>query len=117
MHEMSIAQALIEQVIDNASHHGITKVTHIDVDLGVQRLVEPEAMQEAFRALAENTLAQHANLNLNEVPLRAQCLTCDLHFQPSLDDYLCPHCQLASVRIIEGNDIILRAISGETTTR
>ena len=112
MHEMSLAIGLIEQVQDVAQKNNLKRVEAIELQTGVLRQVVPEMMQEAFKAVAQETLAQNATLTIIEVPAVAECNLCQKKFSPQLDDFLCPSCQKADVTVLQGEDIILKSVQG-----
>jgi hydrogenase nickel incorporation protein HypA/HybF len=113
MHEMSIAVALLERVLDEAAKGGLRTVTRISVDVGALQSVEPELLAEALTAAAHGSAAQGAQLELRIRPAKALCLACGAHFQPNYRDYACPRCGKAEVQIQEGRDLFLLELSGE----
>ena len=73
----------------------------LTVEVGVQRLVVPEAMQIAWEAAREGTVAAAASLELVEIPAEARCTACDHAFPPAIDDYRCPACGVAAAEIVK----------------
>ncbi len=112
MHEASIAESLIEQVLDLARLHRLQEVTRVHVEVGVQRLVVPEALELAFQAASEETLAAGARLDLTEVAIRARCQACGNEYDAEIDDYTCPSCGRAQAELIAGDDIVLVSLEG-----
>jgi hydrogenase nickel incorporation protein HypA/HybF len=112
MHEMPIAQGIIDQVQQVASENDAQLVTRIEVDLGEMRMVVPEALDAAFKAVSNGTIAEGAQLIMNDIPAEACCNVCQHRFKPDVEGcFLCPNCQQADVEIVEGKDIILRSIT------
>lgn len=114
VHEMAIAEDLLRQVLAAAAQNQVRRVLSVELELGVQRLIVPEALEAAFEALAEGSVAQGAVLRMVEVPLEARCGGCGAQFAPSIDDYACPRCGEAMAELLAGNDIILRSLDAET---
>jgi len=112
MHEMSIASALVEQVLRIAAEENLSSIAEIELDVGALQLVVPEALDFAFKAASESTLAQGARLRQKEVPLMVHCRGCGTSYETEIHVYLCPQCGLADVEITAGRDIILRSLSG-----
>ncbi len=112
MHELSIADALVDQILDEAREHGMSCVNEVEVHTGMLRQVVPEVMQEAFREVRVGTIVQDAVLVIKEIDAEAQCCICNLKFKPDLDCFVCPSCHKADVEILKGNEIILAAING-----
>ena len=110
MHELSIAQGIVDQVVAIARKHEATRVSRVTVVVGAMRLVVPEALQLAFEAAAQGTLAEAAELRIVEQTTRATCNHCGRSFEPVIDCYCCPDCGRADARITAGSEIILEAL-------
>ena len=115
MHEMSIAVELIGQLEILAAEHGLARVRAITVRAGVLRGIVPEALDLAFAESAKGTHAEGATLTLEVTPARARCRICGERFAPTIDSFLCPQCNQADVEIIEGNEVLLLSLDGEST--
>ena len=112
MHEMSIATALIEQVLEHAEKNNLSRVENVVIEVGAMQLIVSEALETAFAALVAGTPAADAVLRLEEVPIQAKCRSCSHAYHPAIDRYLCPQCGRADAEIIAGQDIILKSLSG-----
>jgi hydrogenase nickel incorporation protein HypA/HybF len=115
MHEMMIATELLRQLKALADEHGLARITHVAVAAGEMRGVVPEALDMAFSEASRGTVADGATLELTIVPTKARCRQCGQAFQPTVDSFLCPACEHADVEFIEGNDIVLSSIDGESS--
>ncbi len=113
MHEMSIASALLEQVLGHAEAAGSSRVERVAVRTGVRQAVVPMAMQAAWEAVREGTIAATAELKLTEEDLAARCRACGRDYAPTLEDYSCPVCGSADPELIAGTTITLEAIDCE----
>ena len=111
MHELSIATHLIEQVVEQAEKNQLTRVDEVEIETGALRQVIPEMMQTAFEEVKVQTIASEAILIITEIPAKARCNQCKMEFEPQIDDFLCPQCQVADVDVFEGNIIILKSVS------
>ena len=114
MHEVFIANELLELVRTIAADHAVRRVNAVHVDLGAMDQVSPEALRTAFAMAAAGTVAAQAQLHLAEVPVQARCRQCATRFAPALGDYACPGCGQADVQILEGGGIVLRTLECET---
>ena len=116
MHEASIAMAAIEQAIAAAREHRATKITRVELEVGVLREIVPEAMALAFEACALGTIAEGAKLDMREEPARARCRKCGREFAPDLEtlSFACRECGAADAEMLGGNEILLRSIECET---
>lgn len=113
MHEFGIAAEIVREVVEVAGRNRLRRVTEVEVSCGAARQVVPDALVQAFEALAADTPAAGALLRVTEEPLRLRCRPCDHEFGATIEDYRCPQCRGADVRLVGGNDIILASVSGE----
>jgi hydrogenase nickel incorporation protein HypA/HybF len=113
MHEMSIAAAICEQVLAVAGQNNLTRVTRVRLRLGQLRLIVPEALEVAWQAARQGSLANDATLEMVDVPARARCKACGHEYEPQWPVFLCPACDKASVEILSGEELILEEITGE----
>jgi len=114
VHEMAIAEELMSQVLAAAAEHQAQCVERVEVSVGAMRLVVPESLQMAFRAVADGTIADGATLGITEEPIVAQCRVCGRRFDCDGEDFTCGDCGTADVDIVAGNDILLTSIVAET---
>lgn len=114
MHELSIAMEIIRQVSEIARQHHAERVDEIEVQVGAMRLVQEEALQMSFQAAREGTPAANARLIVTEEAVAAVCNLCGGRFAPELDNFICPTCGEANVRVVAGNDIILKSLVCQT---
>jgi hydrogenase nickel incorporation protein HypA/HybF len=113
MHEMAIAASVVEHMLDVARRSGAVRVTAVELEIGALQLIVPEALELAFEAATQETVAQGATLKITSTPAAAECRQCSTRFEPQIDNYLCPHCQQADVRLVAGNDILLKSVTCE----
>jgi len=114
VHELSVASALIEQVLDIADKNQLERVAEIEVEAGALRQIVPELMLTAFAEVSRGTRAEGATLTLREIKAEARCRQCQGAFTPLIDNFLCPSCEAADVDILQGDEIILKSVSSGT---
>ena len=110
MHEMSIAVALVEQLESLAVENDATRIEEVAVRAGAMRGIVPEALDMAFEAAAEGTVADGAKIVLEVVPTVAKCRVCGVRFEPEINSFLCARCGEADVEIVEGNEILIISV-------
>ncbi|MCP4650798.1 MAG: hydrogenase maturation nickel metallochaperone HypA [PVC group bacterium] len=113
MHEMSIASALMDQIMETAKLNNLVKVEEVEIQAGLLKQVVPDVMQAAFEAVISGTIVEGARLKIIEVKAEARCLSCGQVFEPKVDNFLCSVCNKADVEIIKGNEIILKSLTGK----
>jgi hydrogenase nickel incorporation protein HypA/HybF len=111
VHELSIAVELVGQIIEAAENNQLPRVDEVELETGILRQVVPEIMQTAFREATRETIANEARLIITEIKAKAQCNRCSLVFEPLVDDFSCPECQIADAKVLQGDKIILKSVS------
>jgi len=111
VHELSIAEELGRQIERLACEHNAKRVGVVEVETGALKLVEQEALREAFSAVGEGTVFEDARLEIRDTPGRARCRACGCEYGiASPHELLCPECGLADAEITQGNDIVLASL-------
>ena len=127
MHELSMAQGIINAVLDTAQENNATEVTEVTVEVGRLAMINPEQLEFILGVLIENTIMEDAKIIFEEIPVAMDCHDCKFHGEAILDDsdhyaplVKCPECDSLNVEVLNGKDIFcvdfVGAIgSGKTT--
>lgn len=110
MHELSVAQALVEQVEDLARRHGATRVHLIRVRVGPLAGVVAEMLATAFPLAAAGTLAEPARLDLVESAIRVRCLSCHAESEAQPNRLVCGACGDWRTEVVSGDELILETV-------
>jgi len=105
MHEMAIAQGILDIVLEAAAGNAAETVVRIKLQVGEMTEVEPEALTFCFAALAAGTAAAAAQLDVEVMPLIGRCRDCGREFKVERFRFLCPECGSAGVEIISGREL------------
>ena len=110
MHELSLAQSLIEQVLAAAEAENALQVLRVTVAIGPYSGVEKTAFEFAFPFAAEGTSVAGAELVIEDAPATIDCNLC--HATPRADPtrLVCPRCGSDQVDIQGGHDFLVRKI-------
>lgn len=111
MHELSIAQYLIESASDAAAAEGAQRVTRLVTRIGALSGVVKEALRFSFDLAAEGTACEGAVLEIEDVPATVECPHCDR--QQTLADcwaFVCPVCGTATPKLLTGRDLDLISV-------
>ncbi len=115
MHELAVAQALIEQVGDVIRQHRAQRATRIRVRIGPLAGVVPELLGNAFPLAATGSRMEHAVLDLVAAPITVRCETCDAETEATMNRLVCAACGDWHTRIISGDELLLESVELETT--
>lgn len=113
MHEMAIAQSIINIALTAAKKAGAQKVVRVNVVAGELRGIVPMQLTFCFSLMAEKTIASEAQLSLEIMPVKARCRECEETFTVEDHSYICPKCQSRDVQTISGTELQLRDIEVE----
>jgi hydrogenase nickel incorporation protein HypA/HybF len=110
MHELAIMDSALNMALEQAEKAGALRVHVIRLRIGALSGVVPDALRFAFEALAPGTMAQGATLDIENVPARFWCTSCNREFQS--DDFFaeCPGCQRPSGELRGGREMELASM-------
>lgn len=113
VHELAIAQSIVDIAVDAAQREGAQRITRINVVAGELRAIVPMQLTFCFGVAAENSIASGAFLSLEIIPIKGRCRECDETF--TVEDYLyiCPRCQSRDIQITGGTELRIRDIEVE----
>jgi len=112
MHEMSIAESLVDLIEDEARKEGFTRVRRIEVKLGALGHVEPAALRFCFDAIARGTVAEGASLDIETVAGMGCCPRCGCSTAIAQRYDLCPECG-SHVQMTAGGELRLAELEVE----
>lgn len=113
MHELSLAQALTEQLVEAARKENALRVERVIVVIGALAGVERDAFEFVFPFAVENTVAEGAELVIEEVPATAVCNRCGGEFSPDLACLACGKCGSDDVALTGGREFLIRSVDLE----
>ena len=114
MHELSVCQALIGQVERVARENGARSVVAITIAVGPLSGVEAGLLEHAYPVAAAGTLAEHATLTIETVPVRVRCRSCSAETGAQPNRLVCGACDDWQVDVIAGEEMLLTRVEIET---
>jgi hydrogenase nickel incorporation protein HypA/HybF len=110
MHELSIAQSLLEVVEKEAAPFNKAKVTLIKLRVGKLSGVVPDALRFAFEIIRKGSVAEDASLDIEEVPISIKCNECRKIIVAEDPFMICPHCDGSNVEMVAGKELEIREL-------
>ena len=108
MHELSIAQHLVEIATEVARDAGAERVTRVGVKVGELSCVHREALEFCFDVVTKGTMLEGAELTIEEIPVEVYCPSCDrLSRLESIQCFRCTHCGQPTADIRRGRELEL----------
>lgn len=105
MHELSIAQSLLDIVQQEAARHGVSQVVRVGVRVGVYSAVVPSSLTFCWDMIKEGTVAASSELVINQVPLTGLCQDCGHQFTMAGPADDCPQCSSSKVEMVAGREL------------
>ena len=114
MHELSIVEALIDQVEKEVKCAGQTgRVSHLDLVVGRLSGVSCDSIRFACELLAPDTILEGAEIRITEPKASCRCQQCNCSTE--IEELLieCPKCKSREITIEGGRELLLQSIELE----
>ena len=113
MHELSVCQGLMRQVQKIAEDNDAISVDRIVLRVGGLSGVEPPLLVRAFEIARMGTLAQNAELEIEEGPVVAKCQECGGSSVVPVNRLVCTYCGEWKVNVTQGEELLLLSLDLE----
>jgi hydrogenase nickel incorporation protein HypA/HybF len=116
VHELAVAQALVEQVDAVIDQHNAAQASMIRVRIGPLAGVVPELLASAFPLAAAGRRMEHAQLEFIHAPIRVHCQTCGAETEAAMNRLVCGACGDWHTQVISGDELLLESVELETAS-
>ena len=110
MHEMSLAESIIQIVEETAQANGGGLVRRVRLEIGALSHVEIDALRFCFDAVTRDSLAAGAELTIDSPPGRAWCLGCSSSVELRRLGDACPLCGSHQLAVTQGEEMRVKDI-------
>jgi hydrogenase nickel incorporation protein HypA/HybF len=110
MHEVGLMQQALEMAEEQLRLHGGQRIHRMAFRVGPLSGVEPDALRFAFDVVSQDTCADGARIDIEEVPARCWCAVCAREFEPDGFAFLCPECGQISDEVRAGREFELLSL-------
>lgn len=115
MHELSIAQSIVDAVDEQASARNATLVKTVRLRIGEASSIVTDSLTFCFEMVSsEYPLLAGAQLLIDSVPHRARCRHCSAEFAVINFVAQCPTCEGWETDVISGTELQLVEMEIET---
>ncbi len=104
MHEMSIAQNIIDIVDEYMQKDPAGKLTQVGVEIGELIAVVPGSLSFCYEALVENTAYHGSELKILIRPVTGICEDCGKSLTIKNFAFNCPACQSQKIQVTGGQE-------------
>ena len=113
MHELAICEGIINIINSEAKDKGFKKVLEIELSVGEYSGIVMECVREFFPIAAKGSPAENAELKLNTIEARFQCLDCGYEGPVNRHDACCPKCKSWALKMTRGREFYVEQIKVE----
>ena len=111
MHELSIAQSIVEIVTEAVRDQSAERVESITLRVGALSCVHQQALEFSFELVAKDTPVAGAKLVFIDVPVAIYCPSCECEVElPGIQRFRCPTCDTPSGDIRRGKELDIETI-------
>lgn len=113
MHEMSLAEGVLQLIEEAVKREGFQRVTGVWLEIGRLAAVETEALRFCFDAVTRGSIAEGARLEILDLPGQGWCMECaeTVPMNESLD--ACPRCGGYQLQVTGGTEMRVKELEVE----
>tara|TARA_R110001592_G_scaffold71444_2_gene218443 strand:- start:9389 stop:9730 length:342 start_codon:yes stop_codon:yes gene_type:complete len=113
MHELSLAEAMLDIIKDQAKQDDFTRVTKVVLEVGTLSHVEADAMSFCFDAVVAGTLVEGSSLQIVHISATGKCPQC--HKISDIQNLYdpCTHCGKFGLELTDGDQLRIRHLEVE----
>jgi hydrogenase nickel incorporation protein HypA/HybF len=111
VHELSLCDDLISQVVAIAAQHNAQSVESITVQIGALSGVESALLETAFSLVRVGTVAEQAQIIMLASPVTVLCRLCGTQSEVAANRLLCNACQSHDTTLLSGDELILASVA------
>ena len=105
MHELGIAQNILDIVRQSVPEDRFSSVRWIRIRIGQLSGIVPDSLEFCFSALLSETEMKQAGLKMETEPTVSLCKDCRHRFTVEDFVFTCPSCGSASLEMLSGRDL------------
>ena len=110
MHEMSLAQNILDIVLKTAAANNVRKVLRITIRAGQLRGIVPEQLKFCFGFVAKDSIAEDCELVVKILPIKGECKQCKKQFFVENYSFVCPECDSEQIDVVQGMELMVENI-------
>ncbi|MCW9013513.1 MAG: hydrogenase maturation nickel metallochaperone HypA [Gammaproteobacteria bacterium] len=110
MHELSVCQSIVDQVVAIANNNHAQAICKIDLAIGPLAGIDIQLLEHAFPVASAGTLAEHAALATQQLPIKISCQSCKRESEARANHLVCSHCGDWHTTIISGDEMLITSV-------
>lgn len=105
MHELGIANSVLEAVVAEARRHPGALPVKVGLRIGELAAVDPAALAFSFQALTSGTEWERLALEVETCPRLHRCIDCGNRFRVVDYRFRCPACGASRTECVSGDEL------------
>jgi hydrogenase nickel incorporation protein HypA/HybF len=110
MHELSVAQNIIEIVQRHVPETEWERVAAVRLKIGMTAGVVPDSLEFSFKAITAETPLRHTRLKIDLIPFLIKCRACNIVTENEAGFAVCGECGDTNIEILSGSELIVSEI-------
>jgi hydrogenase nickel incorporation protein HypA/HybF len=108
LHELSIAQDILQAVLSEAQKAGGKRIEgiHVKARESIHHM-EDYSLETCLEAIAKGTIAEGVKIEIELIPPTLRCKECDFTFLAQGSTLLCPRCRSGKLEELDAEKIDL----------
>jgi len=113
MHEMGIANSILEAVATEVRRHPGSRASKVGVRIGELAAIDADSLRFCFDALSRDTDLEGLQLQIEICPRRHRCDPCSETFDVHDYEFACPKCGSMHTKFVSGDELELAYLEVE----
>lgn len=115
MHELGIMRNVLEVVLEYSEKNNVKKVQAINLEVGALSDIVPTFAQMFFQMIAENTIAENAQIKIEKIPAKIKCRICGTITEMDINNllYNCEKCKSPAIELVSGREFRVTSMEVE----
>ncbi len=115
MHELSLAQSILETALVEAQRAGGKHIRgiHAKVRNSSHHIEDTSSLEFCLEAVTKGTVAEGAEIRIEFIPSTLRCKECDFTFLAQASALVCPRCRGGKLEELDAEEVYLEDIQVE----
>lgn len=111
MHEMGIAQQMVQIALDSIPKDiEAPKVEKLNLKIGRLASVVEHSLTFCFEIITKDTPLENAALDIDFIPVMVHCKSCSNEWEVKTAVFKCPFCEKGDVKMLTGREIEITSL-------
>ncbi|MBT4761761.1 MAG: hydrogenase maturation nickel metallochaperone HypA [Bdellovibrionaceae bacterium] len=113
MHELSIAENIVDISLEHMQAHACHKVLSVHLEVGALSGVVKECLEFVFPEACEGSALEGCELTIDTIPVGLLCASCNKESLVEEFKLTCPLCESAKVKLTQGKELLIKTMEIE----